>query len=237
MPSNFSTNNYKSFAKTRNGSAKPSVYRYFDLGASPETAASSAKAIKEATGTNVDGNYWIKFPNGNAYEVYCIMSTGGGGWMNLNTTFGQYTGAIYNASTGAGSRDMVGSVTGTATQTFVGPYVTHNQAAECGNCNGSNCPSRIAINTTMKSAMGITEYRMKGHVSSTASWGSCPYFGVPSVSVNVLGTRYTGCAIGADMGPYIDLYGPASGDYIVLAWSVCNGSSPWTGRVEGLYVR
>ena len=226
-----------SFAPKRNSSKRPSIYRFFQPGASEETAAPSAKFIRDATGTTTDGLYWIRFPNGQAYQVYCLMSNAGGGWMNLNTTFGSYTGAIFNASTGAGSRDMVGSVTGNATQTFIGPYVTHNQAAECGNCTGSNCPSRIGINNTMVSEMGITEFRMKGHVSSTANFGSCPYFGVTSVSTNVAGTRYTGCAIGEAMGPYIDVYGPATSNYIVLAWSVCAGSSPWTGRVEGLYVR
>lgn len=237
MPQDFTLSHTNSFATKRNATKRPSIYRFFEPGASRETAAPSAKFIKEATGTTEDKNYWIKFPNGQEYEVYCIMSDAGGGWMNINTTFGPYSGAIFNASTGAGSRNMIGSVTGNATQTFVGPYVTHNQAAECGNCTGSNCPSRVAINSTLKTEMGLTEFRMKGRVSSTANYGSCPYFGVPSVTQNVAGTKYTGCAINADMGPFIDVVGNGSGNYIVYAWSVCAGSSPWTGRIEGLYVR
>lgn len=237
MPKNFSLSHTTSYVKDRNSSRVPEAYGAFSLGATRYTPAPSAAAIRDATGTTTDGNYWIRFPNGQAYEVYCLMSSGGGGWMNINTTFGQYTGAIFNASSGSGSANMVGSVSGNATNVFVGPYVTHNQAAVCGNCTGSNCPSRIGINSTMVSAMGLTEYRMQGRVSSTASYSSCPYFAVPSVSTNVAGTRYSGCAIGAAMGPFVDMYGPANPNYIVYAWSACAGSSPWTGRVEGLYVR
>lgn len=237
MPQEFTLSHTNSFSTKRNSSRRPSIYRFFQPGASEETAAPSAKFIKEATGTTTDGNYWIRFPNGQAYEVYCLMSSAGGGWMNLNTTFGQYSGAIFNSSSGAGSRNMIGSVTGNATQTFIGPYVNHNQAAECGNCTGGNCPSRISINSTLRSAMSLTEFRMKANVSSTASFGSCPYFGPPSVTQNVAGTRYTGCAIGAAMGPSIDLVGTASGDYIVYAWAACDGGSNFTARIEGLYAR
>lgn len=206
-------------------------------GSTADRAAPSAKFIKDLTGTVSDGNYWIRFPNGIAYEVYCLMSSGGGGWMNVNTTMGQYTSVLTNQSTGAGSRDMIQSVTGTATAPFVGPYVTHNQAAECGNCTGANCPSRLGISSTMTSGLGITEVRMQGRVSSTASFGSCPYFGTPSVSVNVAGTTFTGCAIGQSMGPFIDVYGSLTNSFAAYAWSVCDGSSPWTGRIEGIYVR
>lgn len=206
-------------------------------GSTADRAAPSAKFIKQLTGTNTDGNYWIRFPNGTPYQVYCLMSSGGGGWMNVNTTMGQYTSVLTNASTGAGSANMISTVTGTATTPFVGPYVTHNQAAVCGNCTGANCPSRAALSTAMTTGLGITEVRMQGRVSSTASFGSCPYFGVPSVSVNVAGTTYTGCAIGQAMGPFIDVYGPLTNIYCVYAWSVCDGSSPWTGRIEGIYVR
>lgn len=206
-------------------------------GSSADRAAPNAKFIKNLTGTSTDGNYWIRFPDGNAYQVYCLMSSGGGGWMNVNTTMGQYTNVLTNQSTGAGSANMIGTVTGTATTPFVGPYVTHNQAAVCGNCTGSNCPSRVGISTTMTTGLGITEVRMQGRVSSTANFGSCPYFAPPSVSVNVAGTLYTGCAIGAAMGPFIDVYGSLTNSYAVYAWSVCGTPSPWTGRIEGIYVR
>lgn len=43
----------------------------------------SAKEIKTATGTNIDGIYWIKMANNAVKPVYCIMNDAcnGGGWM------------------------------------------------------------------------------------------------------------------------------------------------------------
>jgi hypothetical protein len=205
-------------------------------GSSPEKAAPSAKYIKEKTGTNVDGNYWIRFPNGSAYQIYCLMSSGGGGWMNINTTFGQYGDAIFNASTGAGSRNMLsGGTSNDSTVRFVGPYVNHNQSVECGNCSGANCPSRIQVNSTVLSAFSITEYRMQGRVSSVGQQ-SCPYFAVPSVSVNVAGTTYTACGGTYSMG-FVDTYGSRTNDYIAYAWIACGNPASLTARIEGLYVR
>lgn len=203
-------------------------------GLTPERAVPNAKFLS-LNGVTRDGNYFIKFPDGSVHEVYCLMSSGGGGWMNLNTTFGPYTNAITNASTGAGSRNMIGSVTGTAKDIFVGPYVTHNQAAECGNCSGGNCPSRIAINSTLISQMGITEVRMQGRVSSVGQ-GACPYFAVPSVAVNVAGTVYTACGGSYSMG-VVDTYGPRTNEYIAYAYIACGTPASLTARIEGLYVR
>lgn len=240
MPENFRYLFSRSAATKRNSSKLPSVYPSAigsSIGSSQFNPASSARQIRDITGTTTDGLYWIQFPNGVAYEVYCLMSSGGGGWMSINTNFGSYSNAIFNASTGSGSANMVGSVTGSAANVFVGPYVTHNQAAQCGNCSGSNCPSRIGINSSIVSEMGITEFRMHGRVSSTANYSSCPYFATPIVTTNVAGTKYSGCAINADMGPFIDVIGPSNSNYIVYAWSACGTPSPFTARVEGLYVR
>jgi hypothetical protein len=57
----------------------------------PATAATSAKAIKEACPTATDGIYWIRNVNingGAAFQIYADMTTDGGGWMLLNASGG-----------------------------------------------------------------------------------------------------------------------------------------------------
>ena len=52
-------------------------------GTSPETASSSAYAIKQAYPASTDGYYWIKNTNingGAPFEIYADMTTDGGGW-------------------------------------------------------------------------------------------------------------------------------------------------------------
>ena len=64
------------------------------LGLAARCAAGSALEIKQSTGTNMDGNYWIMV-NGTPTLTYCIMNSvmSGGGWMlamkgkKANSTF------------------------------------------------------------------------------------------------------------------------------------------------------
>lgn len=75
------------------------------LGMAARCAAGSALEIKRATGTNTDGQYWIRI-NGTPTLVYCVMnsSQGGGGWMlamrgkNSASTF-QYNSSYWTDST------------------------------------------------------------------------------------------------------------------------------------------
>ncbi len=64
------------------GSTLNTLTHYFD-GSTSERAAPSALYIKNLTGTNTNGVYWINLPTVGATQVYCIMDTAvdGGGWM------------------------------------------------------------------------------------------------------------------------------------------------------------
>jgi hypothetical protein len=75
------------------------------LGMAARCAAGSAQEIKQATGTNTDGQYWIVM-NGTPTLVYCVMNSlqGGGGWMlamrgkNSSSTF-SYNSAYWTNTT------------------------------------------------------------------------------------------------------------------------------------------
>jgi hypothetical protein len=64
------------------GSTLTTLYDYFD-GSTAARAAPSALYIKNRTGTNINGVYWINLPTAGATQVYCIMDSAvdGGGWM------------------------------------------------------------------------------------------------------------------------------------------------------------
>jgi len=50
-------------------------------GATSALAAPDARTIMNNTGTTTNGNYWINLPQLGPTEMYCDMSTAGGGWM------------------------------------------------------------------------------------------------------------------------------------------------------------
>lgn len=59
-----------------------SILRIWRDGTTAALAATSAKAIKDLTGTTTDGSYWVKPPNcPEAFQVHCYMSIESGGWM------------------------------------------------------------------------------------------------------------------------------------------------------------
>ena len=69
-------------------------------GSSYGSAADSAMAIKQLTGTSSDGIYWINV-NNVPTQIYCDMSTSGGGWMHVS---GAGTGNWFAGNTGADAR-------------------------------------------------------------------------------------------------------------------------------------
>ena len=64
------------------GCTTSTLYKYFD-GSTSARAAPSALYIKNHTGTNVNGIYWINLPIVGPTQIYCIMDSAvdGGGWM------------------------------------------------------------------------------------------------------------------------------------------------------------
>jgi len=112
-PDNVSGSTTSNFTVGASDGTGNTVNRSFNIivnpaldGSTSARAATSAAAIKSLTGTTTMGNYWIDLA-GTPTQVWCDMSTDGGGWMAMWMTPSGSTSQTYrisaNRSDGASS--------------------------------------------------------------------------------------------------------------------------------------
>ena len=77
-----------------------------------ENPAASCSAIKQAEANTPSGPYWLKSTTGAAVEVFCDMTTQGGGWMRIAAIDGKLP--LCNLTAGVGTPAAVLTGTGTA---------------------------------------------------------------------------------------------------------------------------
>jgi hypothetical protein len=157
------------------------IVRPFLDGSTATKAATSAMAIYNLSpsfqGEGANGTYWIKRPNGDAFQVYCKMDQGGG-WMNMSTTWGTITTAL----TAGGQGNYISGINTTATQFLNSASVTDSQGLN-GSCGGASNRSYLFLNSTIVSEFNPTAVRWK--VTVTSKGQKCCYMGQTS-------TGYTG---------------------------------------------
>jgi hypothetical protein len=180
MPTNYSNANITSSAKTRNNAKRPDLYQYLLLGAIQTNPGNSATHIKNITGTNTNGYYWIKKNDGTAVNVYCIMDTDGGGWSRLNNSISSISNS--QSSTSWSGESLIvnfadnNGCAGTTNHTITGTipytemYIFHYRNSGIGQCQGFSgavtsgyyTPPWINIASTLQ-------------YTSFCTWGSGPH--------------------------------------------------------------
>jgi hypothetical protein len=127
-------------------------------------AARSAYYLKTVIGQNTNGYYWIK-PTGASYarQVWCDMTTSGGGWMLMS-----YCGAAHTSGTHVKDA-YTGSAFNASSSTLSASNGTSGTAANLGQ-------EFINFCVVAGRGRGVASFRMAGTtnyyftVNSTASW-------------------------------------------------------------------
>jgi hypothetical protein len=227
-----------SFAPIRN---RGGVSRF----GSQTNPAGSAQQLFNS-GINTNGIYYIRFPNGTSYPIACEFNSGGG-WMNINRQFGQYTTALTSAW-GTGGGNYLSGVADNDSTTSITTATISNMQAQLG-CSGDNDThrSRIIINNDLKTAFNITRTMFSFLLVSRNSTGECGWVGrlgattVVSGSENILSgcsTHPNGYGGRTSDNTSVKAYGTFSGTNLVMVGTACSFGSPGiNGRFTGLWIQ
>lgn len=197
-------------------------------------------------GERTNGIYYIRFPNGTAYPILCEFNSGGG-WMNINRSFGQYTTALTTAW-GTGGGDYLSGVPVNDSTTTITTATISNTQNQLG-CAGDNDAyrSRIIIDSNLKSSFAITRAMFSFYLESRFSSLECGWVGRLD-SVTVLSGDadiISKCAGGSSGyggqtadGTSVKAYGTFSGTNLVMVGTACLSGSPGIrGRFTGLWIQ
>jgi hypothetical protein len=135
--------------------------------------ANNGREIFAADSSSPTGIYWLKSASGTAYQAYINMDQGGG-WIRVNAgSLGPYSNPISSRST---APTNVNLVTGGSTQPFEplnGPTRTPYHTG----CNGATFASRVDINSTFRTDLGITQTRFNVTVDPSSNNVVCGFVG------------------------------------------------------------
>lgn len=142
--STMSIKNYGSFRAYSDGTFAKSCLEY-------KSAITGKYRYIGDIGTGV---YKIKPDVNAAFNVYCDMTTDGGGWTNINTTFGSITSAI----TAQGSAPLaINTSDNLATQSTFNTSTSNSCSG-----SGSSWYGQYTINSSIKTLLNATEIKVQG---------------------------------------------------------------------------
>ncbi|MDD5213764.1 MAG: fibrinogen-like YCDxxxxGGGW domain-containing protein [Candidatus Gracilibacteria bacterium] len=149
--------------------------------------------IKTKLTSSSDGIYWIKPDTNPAFQVYCDMTTNGGGWTNINYNFGNIVALTANNGI---------STTGVSTNKINGTLVNKLGSASC-----TDTPVRTSFTTAFISALNFSEvlYNVKSYRSGDTRCGGVLY-GMGQTGL----MQFNSFSVGA-LGRCDNNYGPGAG--------------------------